>query len=141
MIFKTLVFMFVIVMGVEMKALESEQTSLKSVSPVANTKDQVYETLYADELKSVKLAVRLYAYYNELLHTNMFANQAQKKQATLNLQQVQTKLQNYMNKFKNNKYMISQPLTEYVNVLKQANFKNNNIQPVFTDEKKPFMWG
>lgn len=121
-----LIFSFAIV-NIQMKTLEK--------------KDQNYETMYAEDLKAVKLAVRIYAYYNDLLETNMLTNQAQKKQAQLNLQQVQTKLQNYMKKFKNNNYMISLALTEYANALKQINKQHNNVQPVFADEKKPFMWG
>ncbi len=67
----------------------------------------------ANDLRSIKLAVNLLVYYNNLLEENVFNSQLEKKNVIHKLLMVKKKLSEFINKYKNNKHMISQALQAY----------------------------
>lgn len=135
-----IVLLFVLVnmvLSIQMRVLHSQSKTEND----SKRNKEISQDNMVEEVKLIKLAVKLYVYYNELLQENKFVNQKQKNHAQNNFQMVQTKLQNYMNKYKNNKYMMSQAVQEYQKLMND--FMNNQKEnpQVSTDEKKPFMWG
>ena len=135
-----IVLLFVLVnmvLSIQMRVLHSQSKTEND----SKRNKEISQDNMVEEVKLIKLAVKLYVYYNELLQENKFVNQKQKNHAQNNFQMVQTKLQNYMNKYKNNKYMMSQAVQEYQTLMND--FMNNQKEnpQVSTDEKKPFMWG
>ena len=67
----------------------------------------------ANDLRSIKLAVNLLVHYNNLLEENVFNSQLEKKNVSYKLLMVKKKLLEFINKYKNNKHMISQALQAY----------------------------
>jgi hypothetical protein len=126
-------------LNIQVKALKSKPTDLS----MKRTRETVQDTQHQDEIKSIKLAVKLYVYYSDLLEEDMFNSQSQRKQAQFNFKMIQGKLSKFMDKYRSNKFMISQALQEFQK-LKNSNKSQleNTVQPqTFNDEKKPFMWG
>jgi hypothetical protein len=126
-------------LNIQMNALKSKPTDLS----MKRTRETVQDTQHQDEIKSIKLAVKLYIYYSDLLEEDMFNSQSQRKQAQFNFKMIQGKLSKFMDKYRNNKFMISQALQEFQK-LKNSNKSQleNTVQPqTFNYEKKPFMWG
>jgi len=128
--------------NIQMKLLKSNSTELgmKRTKEINLDGQQQQQ----DEIKSIKLVVNLYVYYTALLEEDDFNSQAQRKQAQHNFKMVQGKLSKFMDKYRNNKFMISQAILEYqrlMNSNKNPTVENNVQQQTANDEKKPFMWG
>lgn len=133
-----LLFVFInMVLSIQMRVLHSQSKTEND----SKRNKEISQDNMVEEVKLIKLAVKLYVYYNELLQENKFVNQKQKNHAQNNFQMVQTKLQNFMNKYKNNKYMMSQAVQEYQKLMNDFMNNQKGNPQVSTDEKKPFMWG
>lgn len=135
-----IVLLFVLVnmvLSIQMRVLHSQSKTEND----SKRNKEISQDNMVEEVKLIKLAVKLYVYYNELLQENKFVNQKQKNHAQNNFQMVQTKLQNFMNKYKNNKYMMSQAVQEYQKLMNDFMNNQKGNPQVSTDEKKPFMWG
>lgn len=92
----------------------------------------------ADEFKAIKLAIKLYIYYHNLLEESVFMNQVQREKAQNGFALVKSKLENFMTKHKNNKFLLSQVVQEYNKALSQNKaIANTNDESL----RKPFMWG
>jgi hypothetical protein len=135
---KTMLFSFLLVLAIQACFVQSESFSESTDLIGKRSKKAEHESM-PDELKTLRANIRYYVYYSDIVQNGMFSNQLQKKRAHENLQIVQNKLQHFINKYRNNKYMISQALQEYQRLMN--NYRENFPLSPFAKSKKPFMWG
>jgi len=135
---KTMLFSFLLVLAIQACFVQSESFSESTDLIGKRSKKAEHESM-PDELKTLRANIRYYVYYSDIVQNGMFSNQLQKKRAHENLQIVQNKLQHFINKYRNNKYMISQALQEYQRLMN--NYRENFPLAPFAKSKKPFMWG
>lgn len=122
--------------------LSFQMKNSKSIRMNSKRNRDSNQEAFLEKLKTIKIVMKLYIYYHELLQENMFNNQAQRKNAQTNFQSIQAKLSHFMSKFKNNKYLLSQVIQEYNKAVNQFNQKENKSTGNAENSlKKPFMWG
>ena len=96
---------------------------------------------FAEDLKLVKQALKSYVYYYALLAQNEFTSPIQKMNTQANFASAQSKIQTFLTKHRQNKFIMNQVIHEYNKIVSKVGQHMANVHTTADVERKPFMWG